>query len=119
MKIRGQFTNGVPVSARISWDENGQTNRVWFYDNSGKLIGIKRILPIGMKAAWGAAQLRKIYTGKSQLKILCVLGKPAKMEGGNWLSIGVKANKAIPGKVAATVTFTIQNGNVAAMLYAE
>ena len=116
MKIRGQFTNGVPVSARISWDENGQTIRVWFYDNSGKLIGIKRFLPIGMKAAWGAAQLRKIYTGKPQSTILSVFGNPAKMEGANWVSIGVKANNAIPGKVAATVTFTIQNGNVAAML---
>ena len=66
-----------------------------------------------------AAQLRKIYTGKPQSTILSVFGNPAKMEGANWVYKGVKVNNAIPGKVATTVTFTIQNGVVAAVLFAE
>ena len=119
LKIQGQFTNGVAIGPRFSWDENGQTNRMWLYDNSGKLIGIKRFLPFGMKQVWEAAQLRKIYTGKQQSIILSVFGKPAKLEGANWVYKGVKVNNAIPGKVATTVTFTIQNGVVAAVLYAE
>ena len=119
LKIQGQFTNGVAIGPRFSWYENGQTNRMWLYDNSGKLIGIKRFLPFGMKQVWEAAQLRKIYTGKQQSIILSVFGKPAKLEGANWVYKGVKVNNAISGKVATTVTLTIQNGAVAAMLYAE
>ena len=119
LKFQGQFTNGVAVGPRFSWDENGQTNRMWLYDNSGKLIGIKRFPRVGVTTVWDAAQLRKIYTGKQQSIIQSVFGKPTKMEGGNWVYKGVKVKNAIPGKIAITVTFTIQNGNVAAVLYAE
>ena len=120
LKIQGQFTNGVAVGPRFSWDENGQTNRMWLYDNSGKLIGIKRApRPVGMTTTWDATQLRTIYTGKPQTTIQAVFGKPAKLEGANWVYKGVKVNNAIPGKVATTVTFTIQNGVVAAVLFAE
>jgi hypothetical protein len=119
LKAQGQFTNGVAVGPRFSWDENGQTNRMWLYDNSGKLIGVKRFLPFGMQRAWDAAQLRKIYTGKQQSIIRSVFGKPAKIEGSNWLYKGLRVNNAIQSKVATTVTFTIPNGTVTAVLFAE
>jgi antitoxin component YwqK of YwqJK toxin-antitoxin module len=119
LKIQGQFTNGVAVGPRFSWDENGQTNRIWLYDNSGKLIGVRRFLPIGMKRVWDAAQLKEIYTGKKQSIIRSVFGKPTKTEGNNWIYKGLRVNKGIPNQVITTVTFTIQNGTVTAVMYAE
>jgi antitoxin component YwqK of YwqJK toxin-antitoxin module len=119
LKIQGQFTNGVIVGTWFSWDKNGQTNGMRLYNNSGKLIGVKSFLPFGMKLVWDAAQSRKIYTGKPQTTIQTVFGKPSKRERANWVYKGVKVNNAISGKVATTVTFTIQNGNVAAVLYTE
>ena len=56
------------------------------------------------------SKLRKSNTGN---------GTPTQAKGPEWIYKGMKVNNAIPGKVATTVTFTIQNGKVAGVRVSE
>lgn len=119
LKIQGQWTNGVRTGVWFLWHDDGTTNRVDLYAN-GKYMGKhKSFLSAGMKYTWKSEDLKKIYVGKPQATIQKAFGSPDKIKGANWIYYGVKVANAVPDKVAVTVTFVIQNGTVASVLYTE
>ena len=119
LKTQGQWTNGVKTGPWFRWNEDGTTNLVAHYLN-GKYLGRdKRFLPEGMLRTWEANALGTFYTGKPQAIILKAFGTPTQAKGPNWIYKGMKVTRAIPGKVATTVTFTIQSGKVAAVRVSE
>tara|TARA_B100000959_G_C14953597_1_gene612824 strand:+ start:589 stop:1431 length:843 start_codon:yes stop_codon:yes gene_type:complete len=120
LKIQGQWTNGTRTGPWFWWNEDGTTNRVDHY-LKGKWRGRdRRFLPPGIARSWDAAILKKYYVGKPQAIILKAFGTPTRKKASTWVYQGMSITNGLPEiKTASTVTFSLKNGTVTAVLFAK
>lgn len=117
--VAGIWTNNLRTGHWFIWNQDGSTNQVDIWRNGLHIKRDVRFLSPGLARQWSGQQLQAAYIGQPASILRKAFGKPFDVRGPKVYYYYAKVSGVLDGKLATKIIFTVQNGKVTAVEFAE
>ncbi len=117
--VAGMWTNNLRTGHWFIWNVDGSTNQVDIWRNGLHIKRDVRFLSPGLARLWTGQELQSAYIGQPASILRKAFGKPFDVRGPKVYYYYAKVNGVLDGKLATKIIFTVTNGTVSAVEFAE